>query len=281
MAEDEFVEAPRFLLLIQMGLFLIVESVAAFLSLGLGLYIGDVLGYGATAGWALGTILLVCFGVVKTWSNVRFLDLEYRGELDDVVLVFYFPYVFPRPTLNAAVRSSSEPPERNGSPSNNADPRLLAGVGLGLPLFVLGVLSVSTNAYLVFLIPVVAFGALYGLRRFGPEPIRPPPYHVGLSLTLTYSFIPFGFALLIVLYEAILPTLPDVFPHTVIYHWSYSALHVLLVPLALLTVLYVTNYCLLLAYDIHRARKGVLPKIAHEDAETTPEEPDRTSSSRL
>lgn len=279
MAEDESVEAPSFLLLIQMGVFLIVESVAAFLSLGSGIYIGNILGYGATAGWTLGTILLVCFGVVKTWSNVRFLDLEYRGKLDDVVLVFYFPYVFPKSTLNGAVRGGSEPPDRNAPLSSNADQRMLVGVGLGLPLLVLGLLSVSTNAYLVFLIPVVAFGILHGVKGFGPEPIRPRPYHVGLSLTLTYSFLPFGFALLIVLYGAILPALPDVLPHTVMYHWSYSALHVLLVPLALLSVLYVTNYCLLLAYDTHRARKGVLPKIAREGVETTPDDSEGASSS--
>lgn len=273
MSEHGSVEAPRSRLLFEVSLLLIVEGLGTYLAFGLGLRLGDAIGQSATVRWAGAIALLSCFGVVKTWLNLWLLRREYRGELGLPLEVQFDNLVLPRRTLDAAVSGTSGDPDQDDSAPRSADPQLLAGVGLGLPLFVVTTLSVSGNPYLVFLIPVVAYGALHGVGRSGAVTVRPRPYHVGLALTLTYSVLPFGLALVIVLWMGILPALPDVFPYSVAYHFWYSPMHVVLLPLAMVPVVYASNYCLLLAYDIRRAGKGILPDITSEDAEATTDEP--------
>lgn len=274
----EEVEGPRFLMVSELGVLVIMEGFVSVMAVVAAHAIGNSLGFGEDAIWALGAVFLVCFGGGKTWSNIRVLDMHYRGELERVRLTPGYSYVFQRPVLNAAIEGGADSHRWNDPSASTPDPLLLAGVGLGLPLFVLAGLSLSGNPYLVFLIPVAAYGVLYGVGRLGSETVRPRPYHVGLALTLTYSLIPFVLASIIVLYGTVLPALPDVMPYSVLYHFGYSPLHLILLPLAMFPVVYVSNYCLLLAYDVYRARRGVLPKILSEDAESTTEAPTATTT---
>jgi MFS family permease len=267
MAEHRSVGAPCFSLLFKLILLLIVEGVWTFLAFGLGLKAGDAIGQSSAAGWAGAVVLLLCFGSAKAWFNLWLLRMEYRGELDLPVEVQLHNLVLPSSMLNAAVSGGTGPPEQVDSASGTANPRLPAGVGLGLPLLVVLALSASGNPYLVFLIPVVAYGGIHVVRRSWAGTVRPRPYHVGLALTLTHSVLPFALALAIVLFVGVLPALPAVSPYSVAYHFWYSPLHLVLLPLALLTVVYAATYCLLLAYDVHRARKGIHPEILREEGE--------------
>lgn len=248
---------PGFLLLVNLGLFLVFEGVASYFVFGLSLMFGERLGVDATVAVAGATLVLACYGVGKTWLNVRLFTEEYRRELDFRSIYLGVPVVFLRPTLDAAISGDSNPSQPTDSRSSSPNPRVLAGIGLGLPLFVLGGLSVIGNPYLMFLIPVVAFGVLHGVRKAKVEPFRPRPCHVGLALTLTYSFLPLGAAL--VLFAALLPTSTNVFLYSIGYHWGYSPLHGVFLPLAMLAVVYVSNYCLLLAYDGYRADRFYCP----------------------
>lgn len=274
----EEIEGPRFLMLSELFVLLVVESFVGFLAVASAYVIGDYLGFGDTATWNLAAPLLVCFGGAKTWLNIRVLDMHYRGEIESVRLTLGYSYVFQRPVLNAAIEGGTDPLRWNDSSPSTPDPLLLAAIGLGLPLFVLAGLSLSGNPYLVFLIPVAAFGVLYGVGRLGADTVRPRPYHVGLALTLTYSLIPFVLASIIVLYGTVLPALPDVMPYSVLYHFGYSPLHLVLLPLAMFLVVYVSNYCLLLAYDVLRARQGVFPKVVSAEIEPPIEAPPTTDA---
>lgn len=247
------------LLLFVVGLFLLTVGVGGCLAFGLGMYTAEYFGYGTATGEAAGAAVLAVYGVAATALNAGFVRAEYRGNVSDLHR-FKGLYAYPESIVAGSNRLSSDTLERwDEQPPAPAATRLSVAAGVGLPVLVLGAFSVSRNPYLVFLVPVAAFGVLYAVHRSGVRPVRPFSYHVGLSLALTVSAPPLAVALLVGAFRAVLLALPDLFPHTVVFHLSYSPLHLVLVPLALLPVVFVSSYCLLVAFDAHRAKRGVLP----------------------
>lgn len=256
-AED--IDVPGLFLTVELSMVLVVEGFAALVAFALGVNVMESLGAGLAAERAGIVVFLVSYGLGKTWLNLRLFEKEFRGEIDHFFEWRYYPVVIERPVLKSAVWGGSDPPHRDDSSSGTADPRMLGAAGLGLPLVVLGMLSVTGNPYVVFLIPGIAVAAYYAVRRSGAEPIRPAPYHAGLALTLTYSYLPFVLALVLLFSWTTPSVFSGIFPYSVEYHWGYSPLHRVLLPLTMLPVVYVSNYCLLLAYDSHRPGGSYCP----------------------